>query len=41
MQKNTHQVGLGDPTICVYQFIFDSKDENHTQIFQYFVMHGL
>ena len=36
-----HNIGLGDPTTCVYQFIFDKKDINGTQIKQYFVMHRL
>ena len=31
---------LGDPTECVYQFIFDENDSNDTKIIQYFIMHG-
>ena len=33
-------MGLGDPTTCVYQFIFDENDSNDTKIIQYFIMHG-
>ena len=32
---------LGYPTICVYQFIFDSNESNDTQIIQYCIIHGL
>ena len=32
---------LVDPTICVYQFIFDKNDSNYTNIIQYFIMRGL
>ena len=34
-------MGLGAPTTCVYQFIFDENDRNDTKIIQYFIMHGL
>ena len=34
-------MGLGDPTTCVYQFIFDENYSNDTKIVQYFIMHGL
>ena len=34
-------MGLGDPTTCFYQFIFDWDDRNDTKILQYFVIHGL
>ena len=34
-------MGLGDPTSCVYQLIFDENDSNYTNIIQYFIMHGL
>ena len=29
---------LGDPTTCVYHFVFDKNDSNYTNIVQYFVM---
>ena len=32
---------LGDPTTCVYQFIFDENDSNDTNIVHYFIMNGL
>ena len=32
---------LGDPTPCVYQFIFNENYSNDTKILQYFIMHGL
>ena len=34
-------MGLGDPTACVYTFIFDKNDGNNTKIIHYFIMHGL
>ena len=34
-------MGLGDPTIYVYQFKFDKEDSDYTHIIQYFVMYGL
>ena len=34
-------MGLDDPTICVYQFICDQNDSNDTNIIQYFSMRGL
>ena len=34
-------MGLGDPTICVYQLIFDENENIDTNIIQYFIMHGL
>ena len=36
-----HKLGMGDPTTFFYQFIYDEKDKNETQISQYFIMHGL
>ena len=36
-----HNMGLGDPTTCVYQFTFDREDSDGTHIPQYFVMHVL
>ena len=36
-----YKLGMVDPTTCVYQFIYDEKDENYTQITQYFIMHVL
>ena len=35
------KLGMGYPTTCVYQFIYNEKDKNDTQIKQYFIMHGL
>ena len=34
-------MGLGDPTTCIYKFIYDENDSNNTKILQYFIMHGL
>ena len=34
-------MGLGDPTTCVYQLIFDKNDINDTKVIQYFIMHRL
>ena len=34
-------MGLGDPTSCVYQLITDESDSNEAKIIQYFTMHGL
>ena len=36
-----HKLGIGDPTKCVYQFIYYEKDKYDTQITQYFIMNGL
>ena len=32
-----HKLGMGDPTTCVYQFIYDEKDKWHADntIFYY------
>ena len=35
------KLGMGDPTTCVYQLIYYEKDNNYTQITQYFIMHVL
>ena len=32
---------MGDPTTCSYQFIYDEKDKNDTQITHYLLMHKL
>ena len=32
---------MGDPTIYVYQFIYDENDSNGTKILQYFIMNAL
>ena len=32
---------LGDPTTCIYQFIFDENENNDTKIKQYFIKHGM
>ena len=34
-------MGLGGPTVCVYQLFFNSNDSNDTKMIQYFIMHGL
>ena len=34
-------LGIGDPAICVYQFIYNIDDNNDTKILQYFIIHGL
>ena len=34
-------MGLGDPTLSVYHYIFDKEDSNDTKIIQYFVINGL
>ena len=34
-------MGLDDPTTCVYKLIFDENDSNDTNIIQYFIMYGL
>ena len=36
-----HKLGMGDPTTCVYQFIYNKKGKNDTQITQYFIKHIL
>ena len=36
-----NKLGMGDPTTCVYHFIYYEKDKNDTQVTQYFIMHGL
>ena len=36
-----NKLGMGDPTTCVYQFIYDENYNNDTQITQYFIMYGL
>ena len=35
-----HKLGMGNPTTYVYQFIYNEKNNNDTQITQYFVLHG-
>ena len=32
---------MGDPTTCVYQFIYDENESDDTKIIQYFIMYGL
>ena len=36
-----HNMGFGDPTTCVYQYILDKDYSNNAKFLQYFVMHGL
>ena len=31
---------MGDPTTCIYKFIYEENDSVDTQIIQYFIMHG-
>ena len=35
------QMGIGDTTTCVYQFIYYEKYSVYTEIIQYFIIHGL
>ena len=35
------KLGMGDPTTCVYQCIYDENDSDNIEIIQYFIMHGL
>ena len=32
---------MGDPTTCVYQFIYYENDNDYMKIIKYFIMHGL
>ena len=32
---------MGDLTTCVYPFIYNENDNDHTNILQYFIIHGL
>ena len=32
---------MGDPTTCVYPFIYDENDSDDTKIIQYFITNGL
>ena len=41
MQITVQKLGVANPTTCVYQFIYDEKDKNYTQITKYFIMHRL
>ena len=34
-------MGLGDPTTCVYQFVFDEDYSNDKNIIQHFIVHEL
>ena len=34
------KLGMGDPTTCVYQLIYDEKDSVDTEIIKYFILHG-
>ena len=34
-------MGLSDPTTCVYEFIFDENYSDDTKSIQYFIMNGL
>ena len=33
--------GMGDPTTCVYQFIYYKNDNYDRKIIKYFIRHGL
>ena len=35
------QLGMGDPTTCVFKCIYNEKVSIETEIIQYFIMHGL
>ena len=39
--KSVQNLGLGDPTRCVYQIIYDENNNDDTKIIQYFIMNGL
>ena len=39
--KFVQKLGMGDPTTCVYQIIYDEKDSVDTKIIKYFIMHVL
>ena len=39
--NSVHKLRMGNPTTCFYQFIYDEKNKNYTQITQYFNMYGL
>ena len=32
---------MGDPTTCVYQFIYNKNNNGDTKIIQYFIMRGM
>ena len=32
---------MGDPTTCVYQFIYNENENDETKIIQYFIQHEL
>ena len=32
-------MGICDPKICGYQFIYDENDNDYTKIIKYFIMH--
>ena len=32
---------MGDPTTCVYQFVYDERYSVDTDVIEYFIMHGL
>ena len=34
-------LGMGGPTTCVYQLIYDETDKIDTQITKHIIMHGL
>ena len=36
-----HKLGMCDTTTSVYQFMYNEKDKNDTQITQYLIMHRL
>ena len=39
--KFIQNLGMGHPTTCVYQFIYDENDNDETKVIQYFIMHVL
>ena len=38
---NFSKIGMGDPTTCLYKFIYDENDSVDTNMIQYFIMHLL
>ena len=41
LNKFVQKIWMGDPTTCVYQFIYDENDSYDTKIILYFIMHEL
>ena len=39
--ESVEKLGMGDPTTCVDQLIYDKNDSDDTNIIQYFIINGL